>query len=77
MMNVDNITQAIRLAHLDSVESVETSIEDLVALVRHIEYQKAQLQEMSLKMVNKNIEISNLMAEGLMKPRLQKLDEYV
>ncbi len=77
MMNVDNVMQAIRLAHLDSVESVEVEVIDLVELVRHIEYQKAQLQEMSLKMVNKNIEISNLMAEGLMKPRLQKLDEYV
>ena len=76
-MDVDNIMQAIRLAHLDGVESVETSVEDLVALIRHIEYQKAQLQEISHKVVNKNIEIANLVAEGLMKPRLQRLDEYV
>ena len=77
MMNVDNILQAIRLIHLDSIETVEVSVEDLVQLVRYIEEQRAQLQKISHKMINKDIQISGLIAEQLMKPYTPKLDKYI
>ena len=77
MMNVDNVMAAIRLAHLDAIETVEVSVEDLVELVRFIEEQKGQLQKISHKIINKDIQISGLIADSLMKPYIPKLDTYI
>jgi len=74
--NIQTLRQAITLAQLDSIDTVTIDMVDLVMLERQLKEYEATIANLQYKVTNNNIQIGNLISEGLAMKMTPKLDSY-
>ena len=74
--DLTNLRQAIKLADLDTVKELTISIEDLLLLTSTIGKLETELILARGKAIEKDIQIANLVSEGLAMKLAPKLDKY-
>jgi hypothetical protein len=72
--DIDNLRKAIHLIDLEGIKSTTIDVKDLVMLERQLKTYESELDAMKTKVIQMNITIGNLVAEGLKTP--PKLDMY-
>jgi hypothetical protein len=72
--NIENLRKAIHLVHLENLDSITIDVKDLVMLERQLKAYEDELKNAKTKIIQMNITIANLVAEGLKTP--PKLDFY-